>query len=119
MRGELEFEGALRERVAMLAGLPEAELERAYAERVRLNPGARTFVRTLTASGAHCVLVSGGFDFFTRRVAVQAGFHARRPGGVYDWGHVQRHLSESDLLRRWGRFLHRRPPLRRPRSRRR
>lgn len=78
MRGELEFEGALRERVAMLAGLPEAELERAYAERVRLNPGARTFVATLAASGAHCVLVSGGFDFFTRRVAVQAGFHEDR-----------------------------------------
>ncbi|MFM8375564.1 MAG: phosphoserine phosphatase SerB [Phenylobacterium sp.] len=78
MRGELEFEGALRERVAMLAGLPESQLERAYAERVRLNPGARTFVRTLAASGAHCVLVSGGFDFFTRRVAIQAGFHEDR-----------------------------------------
>jgi phosphoserine phosphatase len=78
MRGELEFEGALRERVAMLAGLPESQLERAYAERVRLNPGARTFVRTLAISGAHCVLVSGGFDFFTRRVAVQAGFHEDR-----------------------------------------
>lgn len=78
MRGELAFEGALRERVAMLAGLPEAELERAYAERVRLNPGARTFVRTLVASGARCILVSGGFDFFTQRVAVQAGFHEDR-----------------------------------------
>lgn len=78
MRGELEFEGALRERVAMLAGLPESQLERAYAERVRLNPGARTLVRTLAASGAHCVLVSGGFDFFTRRVAIQAGFHEDR-----------------------------------------
>lgn len=78
MRGELEFEGALRERVAMLAGLPESQLERAYAERVRLNPGARTFVRTLAASGTHCVLVSGGFDFFTRRVAIQAGFHEDR-----------------------------------------
>lgn len=78
MRGELAFEGALRERVAMLAGLPESQLERAYAERVRLNPGARTFVRTLAASGVHCVLVSGGFDFFTRRVAIQAGFHEDR-----------------------------------------
>lgn len=78
MRGELEFEGALRERVAMLAGLPEDQLERAYAERVRLNPGARTFVRTLAASGARCVLVSGGFEFFTRRVATQAGFHEDR-----------------------------------------
>ncbi|MFM8941106.1 MAG: phosphoserine phosphatase SerB [Phenylobacterium sp.] len=82
MRGDLEFEGALRERVAMLAGLPESQLERAYAERVRLNPGARTFVRTLAASGAHCVLVSGGFDFFTRRVAIQAGFHEDRANRV-------------------------------------
>jgi phosphoserine phosphatase len=78
MRGELEFEGALRERVAMLAGLPESQLERAYAERVRLNPGARTFVRTLAASGARCLLVSGGFEFFTRKVAIQAGFHEDR-----------------------------------------
>ena len=78
MRGELEFEGALRERVAMLAGLPESQLERAYAERVRLNPGARTFVRTVAASGARCLLVSGGFEFFTRKVAIQAGFHEDR-----------------------------------------
>ncbi len=78
MRGELEFEGALRERVAMLAGLPVSDLERAYSERVRLNPGARTFIRTVAASGARCLLVSGGFDFFTRRVAAAAGFHEDR-----------------------------------------
>jgi phosphoserine phosphatase len=75
MRGELEFEGALRERVAMLKGLPLAALQRAYDERVRLNPGARALVRTMTANGARCVLVSGGFTFFTGRVAAAAGFH--------------------------------------------
>ncbi|THD79190.1 MAG: phosphoserine phosphatase SerB [Phenylobacterium sp.] len=78
MRGELEFEGALRERVGMLNGLPVSALERAYAERVRLNPGARTLVRTMGAAGARCVLVSGGFTFFTARVAEAAGFHADR-----------------------------------------
>lgn len=78
MRGELEFEGALRERVAMLKGLPVADLQLAYDQRVRLNPGARTFVRTLAANGARCLLVSGGFTFFTGRVAAAAGFHEDR-----------------------------------------
>jgi phosphoserine phosphatase len=78
MRGEVNFEAALRERVAMLKGLPLAELARAYEERVRLNPGARTLVRTMAANGARCVLVSGGFDVFTRRVAEAAGFHLDR-----------------------------------------
>jgi phosphoserine phosphatase len=78
MRGELEFEGALRERVAMLKGLPVSALQRAYDERVRLNPGARTLVRTMRGHGARCVLVSGGFSFFTSRVAQAALFHAHR-----------------------------------------
>lgn len=78
MRGELEFEGALRERVAMLKGLPVADLQLAYDQRVRLNPGARAFVRTMAANGARCWLVSGGFTFFTSRVAAAAGFHADR-----------------------------------------
>ncbi|MDP3175323.1 MAG: phosphoserine phosphatase SerB [Phenylobacterium sp.] len=78
MRGELAFEGALRERVAMLKGLPLSALQQTYDERVRLNPGARTLVRTMGAGGARCVLVSGGFTFFTGRVAKAAGFHADR-----------------------------------------
>jgi phosphoserine phosphatase len=78
MRGEIGFEGALRERVGMLKGLPIAALEQCYAERVRLNPGAESLVRTMAAHGARCVLVSGGFGFFTGRVARAAGFHADR-----------------------------------------
>jgi phosphoserine phosphatase len=78
MRGEVDFEGALRERVAMLKGLEVTALDRCYEERVRLNPGARTLVRTMAANGARCVLVSGGFDAFTRRVAEAAGFHLDR-----------------------------------------
>jgi phosphoserine phosphatase len=78
MRGELAFEPALRERVALLKGLPVGTLQQAYDERVRLNLGARTLVRTMTAHGARCVLVSGGFTFFTSRVAEAAGFHANR-----------------------------------------
>jgi phosphoserine phosphatase len=77
MRGELEFEGALRERVAMLKGLELASLQQCYDQRVRLNPGAKTMVETMAAHGARCVLVSGGFTFFTRRVAQAAGFHSQ------------------------------------------
>jgi len=78
MRGEIGFEGALRERVSMLKGLPIQALEQCYAERVRLNPGARTLVATMAAHGARCALVSGGFSFFTSRVAAAAGFHNDR-----------------------------------------
>ncbi|MDP3748883.1 MAG: phosphoserine phosphatase SerB [Phenylobacterium sp.] len=88
MRGELDFEAALRERVAMLKGLPLADLQRAYDERVRLNPGARTLVRTMTANGAEAFLVSGGFNFFTSRVAQAAGFQANRANTLIEAGDV-------------------------------
>ena len=78
MRGELEFDAALRERVAMLKGLSIDALQAAYDERVRLNPGARTLVRTMAHHGARCLLVSGGFTFFTERVAQAAGFHGHK-----------------------------------------
>jgi phosphoserine phosphatase len=78
MRGELDFETALRERVALLKGLPESALERTFAERVRLNPGARALVETMKANGAYTALVSGGFTFFTDRVGEAAGFQTRR-----------------------------------------
>jgi phosphoserine phosphatase len=78
MRGEIDFAPALRERVAMIAGLPVTELEQCYAERVRLNPGAASLARTMAADGARCVLVSGGFTFFAAKVAAEAGFHSAR-----------------------------------------
>jgi phosphoserine phosphatase len=74
MQGELDFEGALIARVALLRGLPESVLARCYAERVHLNPGARILVRTMAALGAETALVSGGFTFFSARVAEAAGF---------------------------------------------
>ena len=86
MRGEIDFEGALRERVGMLKGLPADDLRRCFDERVRLNPGARALVSTMAAHGARCVLVSGGFDFFTGRVARAAGFQADQAN----------HLIEAD-----------------------
>ncbi|MBI1252698.1 MAG: phosphoserine phosphatase SerB [Alphaproteobacteria bacterium] len=86
MRGELAFEPALIERVAKLKGLQRTALQRCYDERVRLNPGAETLVRTMAAHGARCVLVSGGFTFFTSRVAQAAGFHAHRSNVLLDDG---------------------------------
>lgn len=74
MRGEIPFESALRERVALLKGLPESTLERVFKERVHLNDGARILVRTMTEHGATTALISGGFTFFTSRVAEAAGF---------------------------------------------
>jgi phosphoserine phosphatase len=88
MRGELEFEGALRERVGMLKGLGLDALQKAYDERVRLNPGAKTLVKTMAAHGTRCVLVSGGFTFFTSRIAALAGFHANRANTLIDDGAV-------------------------------
>jgi phosphoserine phosphatase len=74
MNGEIEFEAALRERVALLAGLPVAVIERVLAERITIAPGARCLVATMRANGAHCALVSGGFTRFTGPVAARIGF---------------------------------------------
>ncbi len=74
MNGELDFKAALRERVAMLKGLDEAALLRTW-ETTELMPGARSLVATMRAAGAHAALVSGGFTFFTARVAALVGFH--------------------------------------------
>jgi len=86
MRGELDFEGALTTRVAMLAGLDLAALERCYRERISLNPGAATLVATMKARGARTLLVSGGFTFFTSRVAAAAGFEHHRGNTLVDDG---------------------------------
>jgi phosphoserine phosphatase len=75
MNGELDFKAALRERVGMLAGLSVEALEATW-EQTELMPGAQELVRTMRADGAHCVLVSGGFTFFTGRVSEKLGFHA-------------------------------------------
>ena len=86
MRGELDFAGALTQRVAMLKGLNLSALEACHAERVRLNAGARELVATMKAHGARAVLVSGGFRYFTSRVAAMAGFDADRANTLIDDG---------------------------------
>lgn len=78
MRGEIAFEPALRERVGLLKGLPLEALEKVYRERIVEMPGGRALVRTMRAHGAACALVSGGFTFFTERVAHAVGFNTNQ-----------------------------------------
>jgi phosphoserine phosphatase len=85
MNGELDFKAALRERVAMLRGLPLGALEQTW-QRIRFTDGARELVATMRAHGAYTALVSGGFTFFTGRVAALAGFDVHRSNVLLDDG---------------------------------
>ena len=89
MRGELDFEAGLRERIGLLKGLRAADLEHVLHDRITLNFGARTLVETMKANGAHTVLVSGSFTIFTHTVAARAGF-AKDRANVLLWenGHL-------------------------------
>jgi phosphoserine phosphatase len=74
MRGEIsDYDESLRRRVALLEGLPESVLQRVWDERVELSPGAETLLRRMKASGLQLLLVSGGFSFFTDRLAARLG----------------------------------------------
>ncbi len=73
MNGEMNFEEALHERIAMLKGVHTSVLQQT-ADTLVLNPGAKTLIRTMSANGAYTALVSGGFRFFTQLVADQVGF---------------------------------------------
>jgi phosphoserine phosphatase len=78
MRGEIAFEPALRERVALLKGLRSDVAGEVIAQRVRLTPGGRTLVATMRANGARACLVSGGFTSFTGPIAAMIGFDENR-----------------------------------------
>ncbi|MGC6476484.1 MAG: phosphoserine phosphatase SerB [Parvibaculales bacterium] len=74
MRGEIDFEPALRERVMLLKGLNESTLEDIYRDKVTLMPGAEQLIATMNAHGAICALVSGGFSFYAEKIAQRLGF---------------------------------------------
>jgi phosphoserine phosphatase len=78
MRGEILFEPALRERVALLKGLPQSVVDEVIAHRIVLTPGGRTLVATMRAHGAYTCLVSGGFTLFTSRIGALIGFDENR-----------------------------------------
>jgi phosphoserine phosphatase len=90
MRGEIDFEPALRERVALLKSLPVSTVEEVIRNRISLSPGGRTLLATLRAKGTYAVLVSGGFTLFTGPIAAALGFD-------------EHHGNELDMAE--GRFL--------------
>ncbi|MCA6098455.1 phosphoserine phosphatase SerB [Bradyrhizobium australafricanum] len=78
MRGEIEFESALRERVALLKGMPVSVVDEVLDKRITLTPGGRELVMTMRAHGAYTCLISGGFTLFTKVVAAKVGFQENR-----------------------------------------
>ncbi|OQM77396.1 phosphoserine phosphatase SerB [Pseudaminobacter manganicus] len=84
MNGEIAFEPALRERVALLKGIHLDVIDRIIDNRLTLASGARALVQTMRKNGAWTALVSGGFDIFTRRIAEKLGFHEDRANRLMD-----------------------------------
>ncbi|MDE1907054.1 MAG: phosphoserine phosphatase SerB, partial [Rhodospirillales bacterium] len=97
MNGELDFAAALHERVALLKGLKLSALEETWKE-MRYMPGAKTLVATMNAFGATTALVSGGFSFFTARVAQELGFAAHRANILRDDGAALTGAVEEPIL---------------------
>ena len=100
MNGELDFEGALRERVGLLQGLDVDVIARVLAERITHMPGGATLVATMRGHGARAVLVSGGFTAFTEVVAADLGFDAHRANTLLvESGRLTGHVAEPILGR--------------------
>jgi phosphoserine phosphatase len=97
MNGDIDFREALRARVTMLKGLRVSALEETWRE-VRLMPGARTLIATMRASGAYTALVSGGFTYFTSRVAASCGFDLQRANTLRDDGAALTGVVEEPIL---------------------
>lgn len=82
MRGEIPFVEALRERVALLAGLPITTIDKILAERIEVMPGSTTLIATMRAHGAYTALVSGGFTLFTGPISALLGFNEHRSNNL-------------------------------------
>jgi len=78
MNGELDFDGALRERVGLMKGLDASVIDKVLAERISIMPGGKALLTTMKANGGHAALVSGGFTAFTAKVAAELGFDENR-----------------------------------------
>jgi phosphoserine phosphatase len=101
MRGEIEFEPALRERVALLKDLPASVIDEVIEQRIRLMPGARALVMTMRKHGAYTCLVSGGFTLFTDRIAALIGFDENRANKlVIESGKLAGRVEEPILGRK-------------------
>jgi len=86
MNGELDFEQALDERVALLRGLPITTIDTVLQTRITLMPGGPTLLATMKANGAHTALVSGGFTQFTAHIAATLGFDEHRANTLIENG---------------------------------
>jgi phosphoserine phosphatase len=75
IQGDISFSEALRQRLVLMKGMEDKVLADVYEKRVSLQTGARTLVQTMRHHGAFCILVSGGFTYFTSRIAARLGFH--------------------------------------------
>ncbi|KAB2719230.1 phosphoserine phosphatase SerB [Brucella intermedia] len=100
MNGEIAFEPALRERVALLKGLPLSVIDKVISTRITLMPGGPELVRTMRKHGAYTALVSGGFTSFTHRIAEMIGFNEERANRLIDDGmHLTGLVTEPILGR--------------------
>ncbi len=100
MNGEIAFEPALRERVALLKGLPLSVIDKVISTRITLMPGGPELVRTMRKHGAYTALVSGGFTSFTQRIAEMIGFNEERANRLVDDGvHLTGLVTEPILGR--------------------
>ncbi len=100
MRGEIaDYKDSLRRRVALLAGVPAAALEKVWADKLRLNPGVQTFVSACQAAGLKTLLVSGGFTFFSERIRHQLGLDFARANSL---GIANGRLTGTLFDRPWG-----------------
>ncbi len=98
MRGEIEFEPALRERVALLRGLPVSAIETVIQDRITFAPGGRTLVATMRAHGAFTAIVSGGFTAFTGHVAETLGFESHEANRLlFEDGRLSGRVAEPVL----------------------
>jgi phosphoserine phosphatase len=100
MRGEIsDFKDSLRRRVALLAGTPQAVLQKVYDERLQLNPGVETFVRACQAAGLKTLLISGGFSYFSERIRHRLGLDFARANTL---GIAMGRLTGTLFDRPWG-----------------
>ncbi len=100
VNGGISFSEALRERLALMKGMERNMLESVYEERISLKAGARTLVQTMRHYGAYCILVSGGFSFFTHRIAERVGFHDHQGNElVFEDGKLTGEVQEPILGR--------------------
>ena len=100
IRGDISFPEALRKRIGLMKGMDIKTLESVYEQRITLKTGARTLVQTMRHHGAFCILVSGGFTYFTGRIAARLGFHDHRGNElIFDQGKLTGEVQDQILGR--------------------